>query len=324
MLGIMFVTETVLAVSRTLGLEPFEVRGFLAVFLTAVTCGCVGSMVVGNRMAFFSDAMAHCSFAGVALGLLIVLLAGFDLAASQVQDWLVPLVMVAFSAGIGVGVALVREQTGLASDTVIGVFFAAAMGFGAVLLTALGKRGRFDPEAFLFGNPWVASDVDLVYLALVLGVTLVLLGTQYSAFVLGSVNAPLARSRGVSYRWRQVGFIILLALVVNFALRAVGVLLINGLLIVPAAAAANVSRSLKGMFGWTLAISVGAGVGGLLLSTVLKLPLGNDVLEFGPSGPILLLCVGAFAVSMAVALGRRLAGNSAPCDHEPGEPGCLH
>src|SRR5438874_3527021 len=110
----------------------FQVRGTLAVLLVGLLCGAVGSLVVGNRMAFFSDALAHCAFAGVALGVLVALLAGVR-DKNKFYDWILP-IMVVFGIVVGLLIAYVREKTNLANDTVIGVFFAGAMGLGAVLL----------------------------------------------------------------------------------------------------------------------------------------------------------------------------------------------
>src|SRR5262245_8208834 len=110
------------ALAQQLGLQfTFYVAAFLAVILVSVVCGMAGSLVVGNRMSFFSDAMAHCAFAGVALASLGLILSGVPRAEQQVY---VPPLMVGFGALIGVAIAFVRERTSLASDTVIGVFFA--------------------------------------------------------------------------------------------------------------------------------------------------------------------------------------------------------
>src|SRR5688572_8807982 len=102
----------------------YHIGAFLSVLLISTVCGLVGALVVGNRMAFFSDAMAHCAFAGISLGLIIAILGmGFTPKSDELQ-WLLPLIMAGFGALVGVGIAFVRETTGLASDTVIGVFFA--------------------------------------------------------------------------------------------------------------------------------------------------------------------------------------------------------
>src|SRR5262249_44784698 len=145
----------------------FIVRGLIAVVLVCLICGAVGSLVVGNRMAFFSDALAHCAFAGVALGLLLSLF----FAAFQAQEWIIA-VMVAFGILVGVAIAYVRETTNLANDTVIGVFFAGAIGFGAMLFKALAARRFVNPDAFLFGDPLLVSKWDtvaLLCLALITG-----------------------------------------------------------------------------------------------------------------------------------------------------------
>src|SRR5436309_6650382 len=139
-------------------------KGALAVLLVGLVCGAVGSLVVGNRMAFFSDALAHCSFAGVGLGFLCALLAGVHDTA-EFTRWVTP-IMVVFGVIIGLLIAVVRERTNLASDTVIGVFFAGAIGFGAILLKFVSRRRYFNPENFLFGDPLTVGSHELVLLLL--------------------------------------------------------------------------------------------------------------------------------------------------------------
>jgi zinc transport system permease protein len=131
------------------GTELFVVRGILTLLVMCLLCGLVGALVVGNRMAFFSDAMAHCAFAGVALGTLSVVFTQGDKATAT---WLIPLVMVAFGTAVGVGMVYVRDRTGLAHDTVIGVFFALALGFGAMLVKLVQTVSNVNLETFLFGN----------------------------------------------------------------------------------------------------------------------------------------------------------------------------
>src|SRR5688572_11745825 len=106
---------------------PGFVNGVIVVTLVGLVCGAVGGLVVGNRMAFFSDALAHCAFAGVALALLIGL--GLGARGQEFKD-LIVYIMIAFGVIIGLLIAYVREKTFLASDTVIGVFFAGSIGLG--------------------------------------------------------------------------------------------------------------------------------------------------------------------------------------------------
>lgn len=287
---------------------PFVVKSVITVVVMCLLCGMVGAMVVGNRMAFFSDAMAHCAFAGVALGTLSVLVVYGDFR-KDTATWLVPLVMVAFGVAVGVGMIYVRDRTGLAHDTVIGVFFALALGFGAMLTKMVQQVSTVNLETFLFGNLTLIHEIDLVYLCGVLllvgGVFLV----RYNQMMFASFNPSLARTRRMNVTFNNYLFIVLLALVVNLSIQAVGALLINALLVVPAAAAANVSRSLRQMFWLTVAFCLGSGLLGYWLSTRMTLSVGTirDV-RFSPSGVIVVVSVLVFFASMgAVAAWNRFA-----------------
>ena len=157
--------------------------------------------------------------------------------------------MVVLGAFMGLGIALRPRKTGLSNDTVIGVFFALSIGLGAVLFKVLARQAFASPEQFLFGDPTAISTADLVMLLALAGVTLVLLLLLMSnQLMFTTFNVSLARSRNVPVTLCNAAFIILLSLIVNLSLRTVGALLINALLIVPAAAAANVSRNMRQMF----------------------------------------------------------------------------
>lgn len=291
--------------AKSLGLLGFELRALLAVLLVTSICGMVGALVVGNRMAFFSDAMAHCAFAGVALGILITLAVGAGKDTEEFR-WLLPLIMVAFGALVGLAIAFVKEKTDLASDTVIGVFFAGAIGFGAMLLTALKQRKAIDPDMFLFGSVLIVHEVDLLYLALLLVLVVGLLWWRSNHLLLASFNPSLARSRRISLRLNNYLFILLLALIVNFSIVTVGALLINALLIVPAATASNVARNLRQMFWMTFGLSILAGLVGLLISLEVEVRLMSATpVQFGASGTIICISVALFFVSMLAPAMRR-------------------
>jgi zinc transport system permease protein len=295
--------------------QPSNVRGLLAVVLVSLLCGTVSSLVVGNRMAFFSDALAHCAFAGVALGLLISLASGATARREQwdfYKQWIIPLVMVGFGVLVGLLIAYVREKTGLASDTVIGVFFAGAIGLGAMFLKALSHRVYFNPENFLFGDPITVTAEDLVVLACLTVLTVVFLYFMYNRLVFTSFNPSLARSRRIPVRWCNYAFIVLLALIVNLSLKAVGALLINALLIVPAATAANLCRNMRQLFWVTTLLCLFVGITGQWLSWEIPLPDPSgkgDPTYFGSGGTIVVLSVLLFYLSMA--LGPRLRGRKA-------------
>ncbi len=278
---------------------PYVIRGFLAILLLSLICGMVGSLVVGNRMAFLSDALAHCAFAGVTLGLLLSFAGNFI----EHQDWLIPTVMVSFGILVGLAIAFVRENTSLASDTIIGVFFAFAVGLGVMLMGALRRSSYINPESFLFGSILATEESDIVVLMGLLVATAIIIGLTYNATVFASFNPSLARSRGVRVRLCNYVLIVLLAMIVNLCIKVVGALLINALLVVPAATAANVARGSRSMFWWTVSVSLVAGVAGLCLSETIAIPMGRDrPLPLVASGAIVLLCVAAFFISMTIRM----------------------
>lgn len=274
----------------------FNIKATLAILLTCLSCGSVGGLVVGNRMAFFSDALAHCAFAGIAFGLLLFLL--LPVGDAQFRD-LTMWIMIGFGVIIGLLIAWVRERTNLASDTVIGVFFALAIGLGAVFTQMVAARRQvFNIEVFIFGNPLEVQAHELVYLAVVFVLTMIFLALYYNDLILMSVHPSLALSRNVRVRLLRYLLIALLAVLVNLCLWVVGVLLINGLLIVPAATAANLSRNLRQLFWWTLGLTLGCGLGGQWLSWEIEQRSG---LKFGGSGgTIVVLCCALFFFTLAL------------------------
>jgi zinc transport system permease protein len=212
-----------------------------------------------------------------------------------------PLIMVAFGVLVGAGMVYVRDSTGLAHDTVIGVFFALALGFGAMLIRMVQQVSNVNLETFLFGSLYTIPDPDIVLLCCALALVAGVFLWRYNQLMFASFNPSLARTRRMSVTLNNYLFIILLALVVNLSIKAVGALLINALLVVPAAAAANVSRNLRQMFWLTVGFSLASGLLGYWASNHLTLSIGTiqDV-HFGPSGVIVVASVVLFFGSMIV------------------------
>lgn len=277
-----------------------NINGIIAVVLVALICGTVGSLIVGNRMAFFGDALAHCTFAGVALGLLLGVSTGAEKGGPYYQ-WGLPAIMVLFGVFVGLCIAFVRENTTLASDTVIGVCFAGAMGFGAVLLSHLSKRAYFTPESFLFGSLVSVWPEDLIVLAGLGLITAVVMALLYNGMVLAAFNPSLARSRRVPVRLCNYLLIVLLALIVNLCLKIVGALLINALLLVPVATACNITRNMRQLFWVSTLLCLAVGILGQLLQWELQMRTGAAA---GVGGTIIVLSVVLFFLSMLVPAGR--------------------
>ena len=291
-----------------LPISTFQLYPILAIVLVGYICGSMGSLVVGNRMAFMSDAMAHTAFAGVALALLgIIIFAGIRTAGeSDPYLWMIPIVTSLIGAFIGVCIVYVREQSGLTHDTVIGVFFALAMGIGAMLLPEVRSRIQIDPDQFLYGSVTLARPRDLLILILLaVGITIVL-GIKYNQLAFASLSPGLAASRGIPVRLNNYLFVVVLALAMNLSLKIVGVLLINSLLIVPAAAAANIGSNLRQIYWLTILGTIGCGIAGWEISQYLVIPLGGTrTMEPGPSGTIVVCCVLWFLITLLYRSTRR-------------------
>jgi zinc transport system permease protein len=288
---------------ETQGLESplshsWLITGLLGGALASLICGVISSLVVSNRMAFFSDALAHCAFAGVSLGL-ILFLAGVLTSDAGILG-----VTIVFGMLVGALIAFVRETTPLASDTVIGVFFAGAMGLGVVLLKGVrnfGVGGTFDPDTFLFGDLLTVTGRDVIHLLVLVLVMTALLCWIYNRLVFASFSPSLARSRNFPVRLGNYLFIILLALIVNVCLKIVGVLLINALLVIPGATAAILARNLRQFFWYSVGLAFVAGLGGLAVGVNLTFKYQGKSYSPASSGTIVILGVLLFFLAMLVS-----------------------
>lgn len=291
-LDALIVTITQLGPDGYMWKYDFVVRAFFALVLVSLVCGAVGSLVVSNRMAFFSDALAHCAFSGVALGLLVALILNID---NQLFQHWITLIMVIWGVFIGLLIAYVHEKTLLPSDTVIGVFFAGALGLGAIFIAAVRERRFFNLESFLFGDPMAVEVGDLLWLLVLLLLTAVFLFFWYNPLLFGSFNPSLAKSRRIPARLALYLFIMLLGIIVNLCFQTVGILLINGLLIVPGATASYLSRNMRQLLWWSLGLALFCAVFGLWLSWEITV---HFHLPVGVSGMVLVLSVIQFGLAM--------------------------
>lgn len=248
---------------------PFEWTSFgfmrlalLAVLLIAPLLGALGTVVVANRLAFFSEAVGHAAFTGIALGVVFGL--GNPLWA-----------MVGFSLLLTVAIAWVRRRGGLSSDTAIGIVMAATVSLGIVILSRGGDFARY--TNYLIGDMLGVTPCDLAALAALGIVVSVLFLAFFNRLLLASVSPALARSRGRKPGAAELLFAAMLAVVVTFGLPWIGILVINALLILPAAAARNLARSTAGFFGWAIVLSILSGVAGLIVSFYVSAATGATI-----------------------------------------------
>lgn len=248
---------------------PFEwcQYGFMwlalaAVVLISPAMALMGTMAVSGRMAFFSDALGHSALTGVGIG--IVLGLGNQLPA-----------MLAFGVVWALLLILVKQRGSASADTVISVFSSTTVALGLLIMAEGGGLGRY--EGMLVGDVLGVTAGDIWMLMGVLAVVLAFWLTLYNGMLLTSVNADWARSRGVSTRAVECAFAVLMAVVVMLSIQWIGTLLINSLLILPAAASRNVARDSRQYALVAVGLSLVAGVAGLILSFYLNTSAGAAI-----------------------------------------------
>ena len=205
----------------------FMRNAFLAVLLIMPLFTLLGTMVVNNGMAFFSDALGHSALTGVGLGMLL----GF----AEYRP-----IMIAFAVAFALAMNRIRHSRLSSTDTVIGVFSSCGVALGLVLLSRGGSFSRY--QSLLIGDILSITRSELVILAATLAATAVLWLVCYNRFFAVSLNPSLARSKGIRVQWMDNIFVVIIAVVVMLAIRWVGLLIINAMLILPAAAARHVAR----------------------------------------------------------------------------------
>ncbi len=246
--------------------EPlFMKRAILAMFFIAPAAAAAGVPLVHFRMAFFSDAIGHSAFTGVAIG---VLLGVHPL-----------LTMVAFGLFVAWAITLVKGRTELSPDTVIGVFFSTVIALGIAVISAQKGLTR-NLQAYLYGDLLAVSDTELLWMGLLLVAVGAYLFLAFNKIMLIGVHEGFAKSMGVPVRGLEISFALVVALVVTTAIRAVGILLVTALLVVPAAAARNVARGVVSAFWAAIAIALISGLLGIGASYYLDTATGATVVLF--------------------------------------------
>ena len=254
----------------------FMKNALLAIVLLTPLLGLLGTMAVNQQMAFFSDALGHSALTGIGLG--VVLGVSSDL-----------LSMLVFGVLWALLITFIRHHGSASADTVISVCSSTAIALGLLILSRGGGFSRY--SSLLIGDVLAVREVDLLYLLIALAAGTALWAVMYNSLLLSSVNAALARSRGVRTRLVEAAFTVLVAVAVMLSIRWVGVMLINALLILPAAAGRNLARTCRGHAAWSILIALSSGVAGLFCAYAWSTSAGAAIVLFAALW---------FAVSMAV------------------------
>ena len=241
----------------------FMKNALLALLLMAPLFGLLSTMIVTGRMSFFSDALGHSAFTGIAIGAICGMAA---------PTW----AAVGFSVAFALLFSFVRSRSNQAADTLIGVFSSTAVALG-IFVATMGGGSFTKYNKYLIGDILSVTPGEIGMLALVLLAVIIFWVLCANRQTLTAVHPQLASSRGIPVGLSQTLFIVAIAVVVTLSISSVGLLILNSLMVLPGASARNISRNLRQYHGFSVLFALIAGIGGLVASYYLGCSAGADI-----------------------------------------------
>ena len=241
---------------------PFMQRAIVGAVLMGILGGMLGSFVTLRQLSFFSHAVGHAALVGVALGVLL-----------QINPtWM----LLPFTLVFGVIVLYFIDKTDLASDSVLSIVLSGALAIG-VILTSLIKGYRGNLMAVLFGDILAIDTTDLILTLLVLvGGSIFLLSTLRQQILL-TLNPDVAQVQGVPVQLYRYVFVVLLSLAVAVAIKAVGVLLVNAFLVIPASTAKLMSHHFSRFLVMSVIVGSISSIAGIIVSGIFNFASGPSI-----------------------------------------------
>ena len=241
----------------------FMKNALLAVLILAPLFSLFSTMIVTGRMSFFSDALGHSGFTGIAIGVLCGSL--------QPTVW-----AVALAAAFALLFSFVRSRSSQSADTIIGVFSSTAVALGIFIATMGG--GSFTKfNKYLIGDILSVTPGEIGALALVLLAVAALWVLCSNQLILTAIHPQLASSRGVKTARNETLFTVVIAVVVTLAMSWVGLMVINSLLVLPAASARNVAKNVRQYHLFSVLGALCDSVAGLILAYYLGCSAGATI-----------------------------------------------
>ena len=259
----------------------FMRRALAVLLIVSVVGGVVGTFVVHKGLAFSGDALAHSTLAGVAIA--FVNGANVSLGA----------LIAAVATAIGIGWTQRRGR--VSYDTAIGILFVAMFSLGILIIS---RRSSYTPDlfSFVFGNILGVSNSDLLGAAILGAGTLLFVLAFRRELTMVAYDPAMAATVGVPVRFFQYALLVLIAVAVVVALKAIGIVLVNAMLIVPAATASLLARQVQRIMLYAVGLAAVSSVVGLHVSFHANV---------ATSPAIVLVACGLFAVTLVVTSRRR-------------------
>jgi zinc transport system permease protein len=248
--------------------QPFMVHALLAGTIVGGLCALVGVFVVQRGLAFIGDGLAHAAFGGIALGLLL------DVALDR-AIW----VALPFTVVVALGIGAVLRRGGLRGDVAVGVFFSVSLALGVLFL---GLRPPDAPpvsvESVLFGSILAIGWNDLVVVSVVATITVAVLGATWTRLAYLTFDPELAALSGVPVAALEYLLLAVVAVVIVVSVETVGIALVSSFIVIPAATALMLGRTLTGVAALSVVLGVGGAAVGLLLSYHLDVASGATII----------------------------------------------
>jgi zinc transport system permease protein len=266
-------------------LYEFVVNGFLCAIIIGPLLGGIGTMVVIKRMAFFSQAIGNAALTGVAIGVII----GESYTAPYVS-------MFSFCILFALLLNFSKNRTKMSSDTLIGVFLSISLAIGATTLLWVSARvNTHILDTVMFGSILTVNDTDMNVLLGTAVITAFVALPLYNQMLLASLNPSLAHVRGINVHLLEYVFVLLITILTVACVKIVGAVLVEALLLIPAAAARNLNRSIRGFVIWSIIFSTASCLIGIYAPMRWDLPVPSG-------GAIILTAAIIFVVTMLIRM----------------------
>lgn len=240
----------------------FIKNALLAVIVISPIFGLLGTMIVNNKMSFFSDALGHSALTGVAIGALI-----------GISNYSVS--MIAFAVVFALLLNYVKQKGTTSADTIISVFSSTAIAIGLVILSKTGGINKY--SSYLVGDILSISAGEILTLLITLVLTFIVWLPIFNKLLAISVNPMLAKTKGINVTLIENIFVVIIAVIVMVTIRWIGILLINSLIILPAASSRNISSNVRQYTLNSIIISLISGILGIVISFGAGLATGPTI-----------------------------------------------
>ncbi len=237
----------------------FMKNAFLAILLVSPIFAIIGTMIVNKKMAFFSDALGHSALTGIAIGMLLGMTN-------------INISMIIFAVIFALLLNFIKSKTTYGADTIISVFSSIAIALGLAMLAQSGSFNKY--SSYLVGDILSISESEILYLFVAFILTFIFWFYLFNKINAVSLNSTLAKSKGINVKAMENIFAILIAVMVMISIRWVGILLINSLIILPAASSRNISMNMRSYHLFSIILALFSGISGLIISYYTNIPTG--------------------------------------------------